>query len=74
MRIHHIVVYGLSGFTTFFHIHIDGTILEKKMFIEQKMCIVIYSTLFVRDISHFKKKRERFLTLRREGDTLINFT
>jgi hypothetical protein len=58
MRMRHIVVCGLSGFTTFFHIHIDGTILEKKMFIEHKMCIVIYSTL-LSETSHISRRNER---------------
>ena len=45
MRMRHIVVCGLSGPTVFFHILINGTILEKKV-TEHKMCIVIFSTLF----------------------------
>jgi len=32
MRVRHVVVDGLSGFTVFFHIIINGTILREKSF------------------------------------------
>jgi hypothetical protein len=44
MRMRHIIVWGLSGPTIFFHILTNVTILEKKMFIEHKMCFVNFST------------------------------
>jgi hypothetical protein len=34
----------------------NGTIFEKKKFIEHTMCVLIFSTNFVRNISHSKKK------------------
>jgi hypothetical protein len=42
------------------HCLINGTIFEKKV-TENKMCVVIFSTRFVWNISHFKKKWARLI-------------
>jgi hypothetical protein len=42
---HHIAISGISGFTKLFDI-VNGNISEKKV-IEQKMCVFIFSTVFV---------------------------
>jgi len=59
MRMRHIVVCDLSGSTIFSpHYLINGTIFEEK-FPEHKMCVLIFSTTFVRGISHSKKNWAR---------------
>jgi len=46
-RMHHIVIHGLSGSTSFFHIFfIKGMIFEEKN-VEHKMCVLIFSTTLV---------------------------
>jgi len=40
----------------FLHYLINGTIFEKKKFIEHTMCVLMFSTTFVRNIPHYKKK------------------
>jgi hypothetical protein len=57
MRMRHIVVCALSGPTVFFHILINGTILEKKV-TEHKMCVVIFSTPCPRHLSCQEETRE----------------
>jgi len=55
MRIRHIVIRGLSGSTVFFHI------ISKTAWLsgggggvtEYKMCVLIFSTTFIWNISHF---------------------
>jgi len=47
---------GLSGSTVFFH----GTFFQKKKFTEHKMCVLIFSTAFIWDISHSKKNSARY--------------
>jgi len=54
MRMRHIVICGLSVYTTFFSDYfINGTIFEKKT--EHKFCVLISSTTIIRSISHCKK-------------------
>jgi hypothetical protein len=60
MRISRIFICDLPRSTTFFlHYLINGTIFEKKKFTEHKMCVLISSTTFVRNISPSKKKWTR---------------
>jgi hypothetical protein len=47
-------------YNIFPHYLINGTILEKKMLFEYKMCIVIFSTAFVWNISYFIKNWARY--------------
>jgi hypothetical protein len=47
VRISHIVMCGLSGSTIFFPHLINGTIVEKKMYAERKMCFFLSFTAFV---------------------------
>jgi len=48
MRIRHIVICGLSGYTIFFsHYLINGTIFGKKKVTEHKICFLLFSTTFV---------------------------
>jgi len=44
----------------FTHYVINSTIFEKKKFIERKMCALIFCTNVGRNISHSKKKGERY--------------
>ena len=54
----HTVICDLSGYTIFFHIIINGTIFENKD-TENKMCILIFFTTFVWNISNSRKNRAR---------------
>jgi len=56
MHMRHIVICGLSGSRTFFHIFLTNGMIFEKIVIEYKMCVFISSTIFVREISHSKKK------------------
>jgi hypothetical protein len=49
MRMRHIVICGLPHSTVFFHIsHEQRDLLkEKKMVIEHKMCVLMFSAFFV---------------------------
>jgi hypothetical protein len=47
-------------YMVFQHYLINGTIFERKKVIEQKMCVVIFSTTFIWNIFHFKKKWARY--------------
>jgi hypothetical protein len=56
MPLHTIVICDLSGCTIFFsHCLINGKIFEKKI-IDHKMCVLMFSTNVVRNISYSKKK------------------
>jgi len=57
MHMRHIIICGLSGCTVFFHI-IPSTAQLKKT--EHKICVLIFSTTFVWQISHSKKNRARY--------------
>ena len=60
MRMRHIVICGLHGSTVFFPHHlINGTIFVQN-FIENKMCVLIFSITFVRNIAHSKKNWARY--------------
>ena len=49
------VVCGLSGSAIFFpHYLVKDTVFGRN-FIEYKMCVLIFSATFIRNISHFKK-------------------
>jgi hypothetical protein len=37
----------------------NGTISGEKKLTERKMCVLIFSTAFISNISHFKKKSAR---------------
>jgi len=55
----YIVICGLPVYKIFFHIISKMARLSKKV-IEHKICILIFSTTFVRNISHSKKKWTRY--------------
>jgi hypothetical protein len=52
---YYIVICGLSASTIFFHV----TLKTGKKFIEHKMCVLIFSTTFIRNICHFKTNSAR---------------
>ena len=54
MLMRHIVICDLSGFTVFFHI-ISWMADFRKKITEHKMCVLIFSTTFAWNISHYKK-------------------
>ena len=59
MRMGHIVnLWPAPPYNIFQHSLINGTNFEKKV-TEHKMCVVILSTTFVRNISHSRKNWER---------------
>jgi hypothetical protein len=64
MRMRRIILSSLDcpalGFSTLSH---NGTIFRKKKVIEAKMCVLIFSTVFVSDISHSRGI---------QGDIIIN--
>ena len=61
MRMPHIVICGLSGYTIFFsHYLINGTIFGKKKVTEHKICFLLFSTTFVWNIFHSKNKWARY--------------
>jgi len=55
MRVHHIVVCGPSGSTILYKLSHKRQDF-RKTFVEHKMCVLIFSTTYVRNISHSKKK------------------
>jgi len=62
MRIRHIVICGLPRSKIFFpHFLINGSIFRKKKVTEHNMCILIFSTAVVWNISYSKKKWERYI-------------
>jgi hypothetical protein len=59
MRMHHIVVYGLSGCIVFFRVILSTERFFREKNIERKMCILIFFTTFVWNNSHSKKNWAR---------------
>ena len=59
MGMRHILICSLPGSTIFFHIIHKLHELKKKV-VEHKMCVLISSTNFVWNISHYKKKWARY--------------
>jgi len=59
MRMHHIVIHGLLTFAVLFYFSYKRNDLRKKV-IEKKMCVVIFFTTFVRNISRYNKKIARY--------------
>ena len=59
MHMRHTVICGLPGSAVYFHIIVNGKIFEKK-YIANKMCVLIFSTTFVWNISHSEKNWERY--------------
>jgi hypothetical protein len=58
MRMRHTVIWGQPGATILFGL-INGMIIEKKV-IQHKMCVSIFSTNIVWNISHYKEKWARY--------------
>jgi len=55
-------LWPVPRYTIFFlHYLINGTIFEKNIyiFLERKMCVLIFSTTFVRKISRYKQNSAR---------------
>ena len=59
MRMFHIVICDLSGSKIFFHVSLTALFFSKKE-IEYKMCVLIFSTSFVRNIYHSKNNLARY--------------
>jgi hypothetical protein len=59
MRMRHIVICGLSACTFFFKLSHKRHDFRKTI-IENKMCVLIFSTTFVWNISHSKKNLARY--------------
>jgi hypothetical protein len=60
---YYIVICGLSGRTVFFPNYLtEGTIFwgKKRGVTEHKMCVLIFCTTFVRNISHSKENSTRY--------------
>jgi hypothetical protein len=55
MRMRHIVICGLTHSKIFFHISHKRHNFRKNV-TEPKMCVLTFSTMFVRNVSHSKKK------------------
>ena len=58
MRMRHVSICGLSGSTIFFHIN-KRHHFRKKTPLNKKMCILIFCTTFVTNMSHYKKNSAR---------------
>jgi len=58
MRMRHIFICALSGSTIFFHIN-KRHHFRKKTPLNKKMCILIFCTTFVTNMSHYKKNSAR---------------
>jgi hypothetical protein len=54
MRVRHIVNCGLSGSTTLYTLSHKRHDFRKKIVIEHKICVLIFTTYSVRDISSSK--------------------
>jgi hypothetical protein len=55
MRMRHIVICEVPWSTIFFHIISQTTGFSGEKVIDHKMCVLIFSTIFIRNISHSKK-------------------
>jgi len=69
MHMHHIVICGLNDYTIFPH-----CLINSKFFffgggiMEHKMCVLIFSTAFICNFSHFKRNWVRY-----DQDCLLDF-
>jgi hypothetical protein len=59
MRMRHIDIFGVPGFTIFFHIYDKRHDFGKKI-LKHKTCVFILSITFVWNISHYKKNWARY--------------
>jgi hypothetical protein len=59
-RMHRIIISGLSGCTVFSTLSQSARFSKKKKVIEYDMCVLIFRTTYVRNVSHVKNNSARY--------------